>query len=219
MRLPVFKGLSPRVLRDVAQLMERRTYQVGSFIFQQGDEAECLYVLTAGAVRIVRQMTVPRSFAAKHKTVIPPPPTSHYVNPYIFFHPKNLSSVCLGSCSVLEKFGLYTFVSALKHMSTHATCSGPHHSPDVRPHMCSGRALSAYPRARHQEREAPLIPAPESQRPRPPPAAWPPSQQAPKCCDCSSRHPRCPSKQLSAASGCLESAEAAQTVHVRTANE
>ena len=76
MRLPVFKGLSPRVLRDMAQIMERRTYKVGSFIFHQGDEAECLYVLTTGAVRIVRQMTVPRAFAAQHKTVHNP--TSQY---------------------------------------------------------------------------------------------------------------------------------------------
>jgi hypothetical protein len=73
MRLPVFKGLSPRVLRDVAELMERRTYQVGSFVFQQGDEAECLYVLISGTVRIVRQMNVPKSFAAQHRTVCPLP--------------------------------------------------------------------------------------------------------------------------------------------------
>jgi hypothetical protein len=69
MRLPVFKGLSPRALRDVAQLMERRSYKLGSFIFRQGDEADCLYVLTTGSVRIVRQMTVPRAFAARHSTV------------------------------------------------------------------------------------------------------------------------------------------------------
>lgn len=73
MRLPVFKGLTPRVIRDVAQLMERRTYRVGSFIFQQGDEAECLYVLASGSVRIVRQMTVPIMFAQHHSTVCPLP--------------------------------------------------------------------------------------------------------------------------------------------------
>lgn len=59
------------LLREIAQIMERRTYQVGGLLFQQGDEADAMFVLTSGGVRIVREMTVTPQFAAHHRLVCP----------------------------------------------------------------------------------------------------------------------------------------------------
>lgn len=70
-RLPVFKGISMTLLHEIAQIMERRTYHVGGLLFQQGDEADAMFVLTSGSVRLVRQMAVSPSFAATHRLVCP----------------------------------------------------------------------------------------------------------------------------------------------------
>lgn len=68
-RLPVFKGVSMTLLHEIAQIMERRTYHVGGLLFQQGDEADAMFVLTSGSVRIVREMSVTPAFAAAHQLV------------------------------------------------------------------------------------------------------------------------------------------------------
>eukprot|EP00892_Ulva_mutabilis_P010327 jgi/Ulvmu1/7667/UM038_0096.1 len=77
-RLPVFKGISMTLLREIAQIMERRVYQVGGLLFQQGDEADAMFVLTTGSVRVVREMTVTPQFAAAHRL---DPVTLHLLDP------------------------------------------------------------------------------------------------------------------------------------------
>lgn len=73
-RLPVFKGISMTLLQDIAQIMERRTFHIGGLLFQQGDEADAMFVLTSGSVRLVREMAVTPAFAAMHRLVRPPLP-------------------------------------------------------------------------------------------------------------------------------------------------
>ena len=68
-RLPVFKGVPVPLLRELAAIMERRTYRLGSFIFRQGENASSLFVLASGSVRIVRQMRVSDSIARMHRLV------------------------------------------------------------------------------------------------------------------------------------------------------
>lgn len=68
-RLPVFKGISVPLLREIAAIMERRTYRLGSFIFRQGENANSMFVLASGSVRIVRQMHVSEHIARMQQTV------------------------------------------------------------------------------------------------------------------------------------------------------
>ena len=68
-RLPVFKGISVPLLREIAAIMERRTYRLGSFIFRQGENATSMFVLASGSVRIVRQMHVSERIARMQQVV------------------------------------------------------------------------------------------------------------------------------------------------------
>ena len=68
-RLPVFKGISVSLLRELASIMERRTYRLGSFIFEQGDNATTMFVLSSGTVRIVRRMPVTEKIVRMQQTV------------------------------------------------------------------------------------------------------------------------------------------------------
>lgn len=68
-RLPVFKGIPVPLLRELASIMERRTYRLGSFIFRQGENANSMFVLASGSVRIVRQMRVSDGIAKMHRLV------------------------------------------------------------------------------------------------------------------------------------------------------
>jgi CRP-like cAMP-binding protein len=57
------------LLREIAAIMERRTYRLGSFIFRQGDNANSMFVLASGSVRIVRQMQVSEHIARMQQLV------------------------------------------------------------------------------------------------------------------------------------------------------
>lgn len=50
--LPLFKGLKSHNLSLLAELVQRETYPDGTIIFNQGDQADNLYVLTSGRVAI-----------------------------------------------------------------------------------------------------------------------------------------------------------------------
>jgi CRP-like cAMP-binding protein len=68
-RLPVFKGIAISLLRQITAIMERRTYRLGTFIFRQGENANSMFVLVSGSVRIVRQMHVSDRIARMQQLV------------------------------------------------------------------------------------------------------------------------------------------------------
>ena len=68
-RLPVFRGIAPALLHEIAGIMERRTYRMGEFIFRQGEVATSMFVLVSGNVRIVRQMQVSERVARMQQMV------------------------------------------------------------------------------------------------------------------------------------------------------
>ena len=80
-RLPVFKGISVPLLREIAEIMERRTYRLGSFIFRQGENANSMFVLASGSVRIVRQMPVSEHIARMQQLVC-----SHVSHAHVMLH-------------------------------------------------------------------------------------------------------------------------------------
>ena len=54
-RLPLFATLSRRELRVVDGLLHERRYLKGEVVFDEGEEAQALYVIIAGRVLICRQ--------------------------------------------------------------------------------------------------------------------------------------------------------------------
>jgi hypothetical protein len=59
------------LVRELAGIMERRTYRLGSFIFKQGENSTSMFVLASGSVRIVRQMHVSDRLAHMQRLVRP----------------------------------------------------------------------------------------------------------------------------------------------------
>jgi CRP-like cAMP-binding protein len=53
-RIPLFAGLSPGELLRVADIAEERPYADGETIAEEGEIGEELYIILAGAVRVVR---------------------------------------------------------------------------------------------------------------------------------------------------------------------
>lgn len=53
-RLPPFSELSPEELLGVSGIAERRVFQQGDLLFQEGDEADGLYAVGAGQLVIER---------------------------------------------------------------------------------------------------------------------------------------------------------------------
>lgn len=51
-KLDFFSGLSDDELRQITPICEERTYQVNEFCFEEGEQAEYLYVLLSGKVSI-----------------------------------------------------------------------------------------------------------------------------------------------------------------------
>jgi Cyclic nucleotide-binding domain len=68
-QLPVFEAVPISVLRDIASIVEQRTYALGEFVFKQGEPADAMYALTKGAVRLVRQMEAPVKLARRRRVV------------------------------------------------------------------------------------------------------------------------------------------------------
>ena len=54
-RVSLFKGLSDRDLRELAQVAVPRSWLAGEAVFQEGDPGDTCYVLRAGCVRVTRR--------------------------------------------------------------------------------------------------------------------------------------------------------------------
>ena len=68
-RLPAFCTCPLEVLKEVAGLLEARSYAPGAFIFRQGDAADCMYFLSKGEVKMLRRMQVPADLAHRIRLV------------------------------------------------------------------------------------------------------------------------------------------------------
>ena len=53
LRCPLFAGAEPEDLQDVVSHLRRRRFRRGEVIFHEGDPADALHVVAAGAVKIV----------------------------------------------------------------------------------------------------------------------------------------------------------------------
>src|SRR5438105_14614790 len=54
-RVSLFKGLSDRDLRELAQVAVPRSWLAGEAVFQEGDPGDTCYVLRLGCVRVTRR--------------------------------------------------------------------------------------------------------------------------------------------------------------------
>ncbi len=52
-RCPLFAGVLPDDLRDVARHLRRRRFRRGEVIFHQGDPGDSLHIIASGAVKIL----------------------------------------------------------------------------------------------------------------------------------------------------------------------
>jgi len=52
-RCPLFAGIAPDDLRDVARHLRQRRFRRGEVIFHQGDPGDALHIVTSGSVKIV----------------------------------------------------------------------------------------------------------------------------------------------------------------------
>jgi CRP-like cAMP-binding protein len=55
-KVPLFSGLNPAQLRQVAALAEERQFTPGVFIFREGDPGDVMYGIVQGKVRISKQV-------------------------------------------------------------------------------------------------------------------------------------------------------------------
>ena len=53
--IPMFADLGPLEVRWLSQVVDWRRYPPGSFIFQEGDKGDTLYVIVRGKVEILKQ--------------------------------------------------------------------------------------------------------------------------------------------------------------------
>src|SRR4051794_41454377 len=54
-RTPMFHGLSPSELDELAKVAVPRSYEGGQVIFREGDEGDTFFVIRTGAVKITRE--------------------------------------------------------------------------------------------------------------------------------------------------------------------
>src|SRR4051812_11396411 len=54
-RTPMFAGLSPTELEELAKVAVPRTYEAGQVVFREGDEGDTCFVVRSGAVKITRE--------------------------------------------------------------------------------------------------------------------------------------------------------------------
>jgi CRP/FNR family transcriptional regulator, cyclic AMP receptor protein len=54
-RTPLFSGLSPAELEELAKVAVPRTYEGGQVVFREGDQGDTCFVVRSGAVKITRE--------------------------------------------------------------------------------------------------------------------------------------------------------------------
>jgi CRP/FNR family transcriptional regulator len=54
-RTPLFSGLSPSELQELAKVAVPRSYEPGQVVFREGDEGDTCFVVRSGAVKITRE--------------------------------------------------------------------------------------------------------------------------------------------------------------------
>ena len=54
-KVPLFEDLRRRELRDVGQVLQRRTYKSGDAVFEQGQPGVGLYLVLSGAVDVLQE--------------------------------------------------------------------------------------------------------------------------------------------------------------------
>jgi CRP-like cAMP-binding protein len=55
-KVPLFSGLNPVQLRQVAALAQPQKYEASAFIFREGDRGDAMFVVVEGKVRISKQV-------------------------------------------------------------------------------------------------------------------------------------------------------------------
>jgi CRP-like cAMP-binding protein len=55
-RAPIFKGLDEDEMEAIAEICEVVEFRYGEYVFREGDEADRLYIIEQGAVRISRDV-------------------------------------------------------------------------------------------------------------------------------------------------------------------
>jgi CRP/FNR family cyclic AMP-dependent transcriptional regulator len=54
-RVPMFDGLAPTEVEELAKVAVPRTYQAGQVVFREGDQGDTCFVVKSGAVKIARE--------------------------------------------------------------------------------------------------------------------------------------------------------------------
>ncbi|NIM95999.1 MAG: cyclic nucleotide-binding domain-containing protein [Anaerolineales bacterium] len=103
-QVELFEGLPRRQLSKVAEFFEEESYSRGALIFNEGDPAECLYVLLEGKVAIRLHLSSrPESVTvAMLEQTYETFGWSSLVAPYYY----TASALCEDNCKVLSISGL-----------------------------------------------------------------------------------------------------------------
>ncbi len=59
-KVPLFSDLQVRELTAIASIAREREFPAGSVIIREGETGECLYVLLAGRVSVIKDLGTPR---------------------------------------------------------------------------------------------------------------------------------------------------------------
>jgi CRP/FNR family transcriptional regulator len=54
-RVPMFDGLTPTEIEELAKVAVPRTYQAGQVVFREGDQGDTCFIVKSGAVKIARE--------------------------------------------------------------------------------------------------------------------------------------------------------------------
>jgi CRP/FNR family transcriptional regulator len=54
-RVPMFDGLAPTEIEELAKVAVPRTYQAGQVVFREGDQGDTCFIVKSGAVKIARE--------------------------------------------------------------------------------------------------------------------------------------------------------------------
>src|SRR3954447_16898370 len=54
-RVPMFGGLAPGEIEELAKVAVPRTYESGQVVFREGDEGDTCFIVKSGAVKITRE--------------------------------------------------------------------------------------------------------------------------------------------------------------------
>jgi len=56
-RVPIFARVSGKELGDIARIAQQKKFKKGEYIFYEGEEGECLYIILSGMVKVFKSAT------------------------------------------------------------------------------------------------------------------------------------------------------------------